>query len=87
VLFGKEAQMIQPSLHWGGGVPTPVRHADMQYALQVNRPVVVALTAARALRLREVTVVNESDLDCAKSMECARARAPTARGRGSPPSP
>ena len=69
MLFGKEAQMIQPSLHWGGGVPTPVRHADMQYALQVNRPVVVALTAARALRLREVTVVNESDLYCAKSME------------------
>ena len=53
VLFGKEAQMIQP----------------LQQALQVGRPVVVALTAARALRLREVTVVNEGDLDCAKSME------------------
>ena len=39
----------------------PANGASLRNALKVGSPVVVALTAARALRLRSVAVVNEHD--------------------------
>jgi hypothetical protein len=56
---------------------TPANGDQLQYALKVGKPVVVALTAARALRLRSVAVVNYHDdrysagygKYCAKRME------------------
>jgi hypothetical protein len=56
---------------------TPANRKQLRDALKVGTPVVVALTAARALRLRSVAVVNSLDdrsgtghgKYCAKRME------------------